>query len=42
MIREVAGGILLSKVQAIAHGVGPNDDFHRGLAVALREPLAVC
>ncbi len=37
MIQEVEGDILLSKAQAIAHGVSPNDDFHQGLALALRE-----
>ena len=37
MIREVHGDILLSGAQAIAHGVSPNDDFHQGLALALRE-----
>ncbi len=37
MITEVAGDILLSKAQAIAHGVAPDDDFHTGLALALRE-----
>lgn len=37
MIREVSGDILLSKVQAIAHGVAPNDHFDSGLALALRE-----
>ncbi len=37
MIREVTGDILLSRAAAIAHGVAPNDDFHQGLALALRE-----
>lgn len=37
MIKEVHGDILLSGAQAIAHGVSPNDDFHQGLALALRE-----
>lgn len=37
MIHEVAGDILLSKAQAIAHGVAPNDHFDSGLALALRE-----
>lgn len=37
MIHEVQGDILLSKAQAVAHGIGPNDDFDRGLALALRE-----
>lgn len=39
MIRYVSGDILLSKAQAIAHGVAPNDDFGQGLAHALRENL---
>lgn len=37
MIHEVTGDILLSRANAIAHGVAPNDDFHTGLALALRE-----
>ncbi|MBL8764802.1 MAG: Appr-1-p processing protein [Phycisphaerae bacterium] len=37
MIHEVTGDILLSSAQAIAHGVAPNDPFHSGLALALRE-----
>lgn len=37
MIHEVSGDILLSKAQAIAHGVAPNDHFDHGLALALRE-----
>lgn len=37
MIHEVTGDILLSKAQAIAHGVAPNDPHHMGLALALRE-----
>ncbi len=37
MIHEVSGDILLSKAHAIAHGVAPNDDFHSGLALALRQ-----
>ncbi len=37
MIYEVSGDILLSSAQAIAHGVAPNDPFHSGLALALRE-----
>ncbi len=36
-IREVTGDILKSRAQAIAHGVAPNDDFHTGLALSLRE-----
>jgi len=37
MIHEVTGDILLSKANVIAHGISPNDDFHQGLALALRE-----
>jgi O-acetyl-ADP-ribose deacetylase (regulator of RNase III) len=37
MLKEVAGDILLSKAQVIAHGVAPGDHFNQGLALALRE-----
>ena len=37
MIHEVTGDILKTRAQAIAHGVAPNDDFHTGLALSLRE-----
>jgi O-acetyl-ADP-ribose deacetylase (regulator of RNase III) len=37
MLAHVTGDILLSKAQVIAHGVAPNDDFHQGLALAIRE-----
>lgn len=37
MIHEVSGDLLLSRAEALAHGVAPNDDFHQGLALALRE-----
>ena len=37
MIFPVAGDILLTKAQAIAHGIAPNDPFEQGLAHALRE-----
>ncbi len=37
MLFEVAGDILLSKAEAIAHGVAPNDHFNNGLALALHE-----
>lgn len=37
MIHETAGDIVLTKAQAIAHGVAPNDHFDNGLALALRE-----
>jgi len=32
MIYQVEGDILLSKAQAIAHGVRINDPMHKGLA----------
>ena len=43
MIHEVSGDILLTKAQAIAHGVAPNDHFDKGLAAELHEkwPLMV-
>ena len=37
MIHKVSGDILLVTTGAIAHGVAPNDDFHSGLALKLRE-----
>ena len=37
MIREVSGDILLTKADAIAHGVAPNDAFAIGLSHSLRE-----
>lgn len=37
MIHEVAGDILLTKAQAIAHGIAPNEHFDSGLALSLRE-----
>lgn len=37
MLREVTGDILESRAEAIAHGIAPDDDFHRGLALSLRE-----
>ena len=37
MIREVQGDILLSKAEAIAHGIAVDDDFKQGLALSLRE-----
>jgi len=37
MLKEVSGDILLSKVQAIAHGIAPDDHFNQGLALSLRE-----
>lgn len=37
MFHEVTGDILLTRAQAIAHGIAPNDHFDHGLALALRE-----
>jgi O-acetyl-ADP-ribose deacetylase (regulator of RNase III) len=37
LIHEVEGDLLLTKAMAIAHGIAPNDDFHTGLALSLRE-----
>ena len=37
MLYEVTGDILLTRAQAIVHGVSPNDHFAQGLALALRE-----
>lgn len=37
MIHEVSGDLLLTRAQAIAHGIAPNDHFDHGLALALRE-----
>jgi len=37
MLHEVSGDILKSKAAVIAHGVAPNDPFHSGLAMQLRE-----
>ena len=37
MLYEVTGDILLTKAQAIAHGIAPNDHFDQGLALALRD-----
>ena len=34
---KLAGDILLTRAQAIAHGVGPHDNFAQGLALSLRE-----
>lgn len=39
MFHELSGDILLSGAKAIAHGVAPNDDFHQGLALQLRERM---
>ncbi len=37
MIHETSGDLLLSTSPVIVHGVAPNDDFHSGLALLLRE-----
>jgi len=37
VIHEVAGDILQSRAQVIAHGVAPHDNFGQGLALSLRE-----
>ena len=37
MIKHVAGDLLLSDAQAIAHGIAPNDHFDSGLALNLRQ-----
>lgn len=39
MIHELSGDILFSGAATIAHGVAPNDDFHHGLALQLRERM---
>jgi len=37
MIHNLEGDLLLSKAEAIAHGVAPGDHFAQGLALALRD-----
>ncbi|MBI4809291.1 MAG: macro domain-containing protein [Nitrosomonadales bacterium] len=39
MIHELSGDILFSGARAIVQGVAPNDDFHHGLALQLRERM---
>lgn len=39
MLYELSGDILLSDAKAIVQGVAPNDDFHQGLALQLRERM---
>jgi O-acetyl-ADP-ribose deacetylase (regulator of RNase III) len=39
MIHELSGDLLLSGAKAIVQGVAPNDDFHHGLPLQLRERL---
>jgi len=36
-LKAVAGDIVLTKAEALAHGVAPNDNCANGLALALRE-----
>lgn len=37
MLQYVSGDILLTKAQAIAHGIAPGDHFDSGLALSLRQ-----
>ena len=37
MIHEVSGDILLTRAQAIAHGIGANDPMSEGLALSLHK-----
>ena len=37
MLKEVAGDILQSKAEMVAHGVAPNDGHANGLALSLRQ-----
>jgi O-acetyl-ADP-ribose deacetylase (regulator of RNase III) len=39
VIYELSGDLLFSGAKAIAQGVAPNDDFHHGLALQLRERM---
>ncbi|MFA6970564.1 MAG: Appr-1-p processing protein [Gallionella sp.] len=39
MIYELSGDILFSGAKVIVQGVAPNDDFHYGLALQLRERM---
>jgi O-acetyl-ADP-ribose deacetylase (regulator of RNase III) len=39
VIHELSGDILFSGAKAIAQSVAPNDDFHQGLALQLRERM---
>jgi O-acetyl-ADP-ribose deacetylase (regulator of RNase III) len=39
MLFELTGDILLSGAKAVVQGVAPNDDFHHGLALQLRERM---
>ncbi len=40
MIYKVEGDILLSKAQAIAHGVGINDPMDKGLALDVSQQIS--
>jgi O-acetyl-ADP-ribose deacetylase (regulator of RNase III) len=42
MLKEVAGDILLTKAEALAHVVAPNDNFANGLALARRDGGLQC
>ena len=37
MLKEVAGDVLRTKAEMVAHGVAPNDSYANGLALALRD-----
>lgn len=37
MLKEVAGDILRTTAEMVAHGVAPNDDYATGLALNLRQ-----
>jgi O-acetyl-ADP-ribose deacetylase (regulator of RNase III) len=39
MLHDLSGDILLSGAKTIVQGVAPNDDFHHGLALQLRERM---
>ena len=39
MIHQLSGDILFSGAKAIVQGVAPNDDFHHGLSLQLRERM---
>ena len=41
MIHELSGDLLFSGAKVIVQGVAPNDDFHHGLALQLRERMPV-
>ncbi|MFY4729865.1 hypothetical protein [Nitrospira sp. BLG_2] len=37
MLKEVAGDILRTTAEMVAHGVAPNDNYATGLALNLRQ-----